>query len=139
MDNLILEKLGCEEAGSVYSIKITGFNASVCMSVKVPISREELLTFGEECRMLLHAPLMHQWGEEEGAGDCLKLMLRGQSTGAAEGRVFMKAEVSPSWSDTACFAITATLGDFDAFGAAMPAFLEGDTGTVLALRREISY
>lgn len=138
MDNLILEKLGHEDKEQVY-IKVTGFNSNVCMSVKVPVSREELLMFGEECRMLLHAPLMRQWGEEDGAGDCLKLMLRGQNTGAAEGRVFMKAEVSPSWSDTACFAISSTLGDLDAFGAAMPAFLEGEAGTVLALCKDISY
>lgn len=139
MDNLILEKLGYDEQSQVYALKITGFNDNVCMSIKLQIPRKDLLTLGTECQFLLQSPLMHQWGEEEGTGDCLKLMVRGLATGDAEGRVFMKAQLRPDWSDTACFALESTLGNFDAFGAAMPAFLEGDTGTVLALCKDIRY
>lgn len=139
MDNLILEKLGYEDEKQVFAVKITGFNDSVCMSVKLSIPREELLAFGEECQNLLQSPFMRQWGEEEGNGDCFKLMVRGLPTGRAECRLFMKAATSSIWSDTACFAIASTLGNFDAFGAAMSAFLEGDKGTVLALCRDIRY
>ena len=84
MDNLILEKLGYREEKDVYGIKVTAFNGSTCMSVRVFMTGSELKAFGEECRDLLQNSLLHQWGEEEGNGDCLKLMARGSADGSAE-------------------------------------------------------
>lgn len=139
MDNLILEKLSNVNEERTIFVKVTGFNDNVCMSVKVQMPREDILALGAECRDLLQSPLMHQWGEEEGDEDCLKFMARGLSDGSAEGRLFMKAALRSDWCDTACFAIESTLGNFDAFGAALPSFLSGDTGTVLALCRDICY
>lgn len=139
MDNLILEKLSNSADERMFFIKVTGFNDNVCMSVKVQIPCEDMLALRAECRDLLQSPLMHQWGEEEGAEDCLKLMVRGLPDGSAEGRLFMKAALRSDWCDTACFAIESTLGNFDAFGAALPSFLSGDAGTVLALCRDIRY
>ena len=139
MDNLILEKLGYREEKDAYGIKVTAFNGSTCMSVRVFMTGSELKAFGEECRDLLQNSLLHQWGEEEGNGDCLKLMARGSADGSAEGRLFMKAALRPDWADTACLSITASLGDFDAFGAAMSACMEGEEGAVLALCKDIRY
>lgn len=139
MDNLILEKLSNANEEQTVFIKATGFNDNVCMSVRVQIPCKDILALGAECRTLLQSPLMHQWGEEEGAEDCLKLMVRGLPDGSAEGRLFMKAALHSDRCDTACFAIESTLGNFDAFGAALPSFLKGDAGTVLALCRDIRY
>lgn len=139
MDNLILEKLNDSNVEQMVFVKATGFNDNVCMSVRVQIPCEDILVLGTECQNLLQSSLMHQWGEEEGAEDCLKLMVRGLPDGSAEGRLFMKAALRSDWCDTACFAIESTLGNFDAFGAALPSFLTGEAGTVLALCKDIRY
>lgn len=139
MDNLIFEKLGYRQDYDVYGVKVTGFNERTCMSVQLFMTAAELKGLARECRDLLNTPILRQWGQEEGQGDHMKLMVQGSGNGSAELRLFMKAELRPDWSDTGCFALDSKLSDMDAFGAGIPSFMEGEDGCVLALVKDIRF